>query len=125
MLASEGQALVEISLNPPSTFNVDMDEVTFATGSGKVKIGSSSPDFLLGDVNLDGTVSVEDAQLTLTAYVNIMADMDSGLSDIQKRAADVNADGEISVDDAQNILLYYVKNTLTGTPVTWEELLGK
>ena len=54
-----------------------------------------------------------------------MADMDSGLSDLQKLAGDINADGEVSVDDAQNILLYYVNNTLAGTPVTWDELLGK
>ena len=117
--------MIEVALNQKSTFNVDLEEVAFATGSGKVKIGKAdASDFLLGDVNLDGSVSVEDAQLTLTAYVNIMADMDSGLTDLQKKAADINADGQISVEDAQNILLYYVSNTLAGTTLTWAELLG-
>ncbi|MBP0988892.1 MAG: hypothetical protein J6S92_11510, partial [Oscillospiraceae bacterium] len=126
VLASEGQALVEIALNQKSTFNVDLEEVAFATGSGKVKIGKADvSDFLLGDVNLDGAVSVEDAQLALTAYANLMADIDIGLTELQQKAADINADGQVSVDDAQNILLYYVSNTLAGIPLTWDELLGR
>ena len=80
---------------------------------------------MLGDVNGDKEISVEDAQLTLNAYVKIMAGMDSGLTEQQLKAADVNGDGEVSVEDAQTILLYYVRNTLSGTPTTWDELLGK
>lgn len=38
---------------------------------------------------------------------------------------DVNEDGIISVDDAQLILLYYVKNTLSHTPTTWDEIVRK
>lgn len=79
----------------------------------------------LGNVNGDEEISVEDAQLTLNAYVRIMAGMDSGLTDEQLKAADVNNDGEVSVDDAQTILIYYVRNTLSNTPTTWDELLGK
>ena len=41
------------------------------------------------------------------------------------KAANVNKDNEVSVDDAQTILLYYVRNTLSGTPTTWDELLNK
>lgn len=79
---------------------------------------------LLGDVDINGAVSVEDAQLTLNAYVKMMAGSTSGLTDQQVKAADVNEDGEISVDDAQNILLYYVKNTLSGTTTTWSTLIS-
>ena len=53
-----------------------------------------------------------------------MAGNESGLSDLQAKAANVNGDNEVSVDDAQMILIYYVMNTLSGTPTTWEELLG-
>ena len=80
---------------------------------------------MLGDVNEDGEISVDDAQLTLNAYVKIMAGRDSGLTDQQAKAANVNKDNEVSVDDAQMILLYYVRNTLSGTTTTWDELLGK
>ena len=81
--------------------------------------------YLLGDVNADNEISVEDAQLALTAYVKVMARMDSGLTDQQLKAADINGDGEVSVEDAQLILLYYVSNTLSHQTVTWDELLGK
>ena len=54
-----------------------------------------------------------------------MAGMGSGLTEQQMKAADVNHDGEVSVDDAQTILIYYVRNTLSGTPTTWDEVLDK
>ena len=82
-------------------------------------------DNLTGDVNSDSGISVEDAQLALTAYVMVMAGMDSGLTDQQLKAADINEDGDVSVEDAQLILLYYVSNTLSHQTVTWDELLGK
>ena len=78
---------------------------------------------LRGDVNLDGVVNVEDAQLALNAYVAKMADLDTGLNDKQMRAADVNNNGELSIDDAQHILLYYVENDISGNPTTWEDIL--
>ena len=83
------------------------------------------PEYLTGDLNDDGTVSVEDAQLALLEYVNAMTGLESSLTDKQKLAADVNGDKEISVEDAQTILLYYVSNTLSGDNVTWDELFSK
>ena len=80
---------------------------------------------MTGDVNDDGTVSVEDAQLMLIEYVSTMSGLDAGFTEKQKLAGDINADKLISVDDAQNILIYYVSNTLSGQNITWDELLGK
>lgn len=80
---------------------------------------------LYGDINLDKTVSVEDAQLTLNSYVTSMAGLENDLSFQQIQVADVNGDQEISVDDAQLILLYYVKNTVAGMPTAWDELVEK
>ena len=94
---------------------------TSATSDPNASVGKVSR----GDINADGAVSVEDAQLALIAYVNRMAGSDTGLTTEQTQAADVNEDKEISVDDAQNILIYYVNNTLSNTPTTWDELLGK
>ena len=91
--------------------------------SGTAIDGPKPVEFLLGDVNLDGVVNVEDAQLALNAYVAKMADLDTGLNDKQMRAADVNNNGELSIDDAQHILLYYVENDISGNPTTWEEIL--
>ena len=87
--------------------------------------GRQEPEYLLGDINDDGEVSVEDAQLALLEYVNAMTGLESSLTDRQKLAADVNGDKESSVEDAQTILLYYVSNTLSGENVTWDDLLGK
>ncbi|MBR5362249.1 MAG: hypothetical protein IK134_02840 [Oscillospiraceae bacterium] len=93
-------------------------------GTGSPRISPSAADVLRGDLDGDGKVSVEDAQLTLNAYAQTVAGMDSGLTETQKAAANVNGDKEVSVEDAQLILLYYVNNTLAGTAVTWESLLS-
>ena len=82
-------------------------------------------EYLLGDLDDDGKVSVEDAQLALLAYVDAMSGLESNLTEKQKLAGDINGDKEISVEDAQTILIYYVRNTLSSESVTWDELLGR
>ena len=86
--------------------------------------GESETKVQRGNLNDDGEISVEDAQLTLNAYASIVAGLDSGLTEAQKVAADVNGDNTVSVEDAQLILLYYVQNTVSGIPTTWDELIG-
>ena len=80
--------------------------------------------FLLGDVDNDGVVGIQDAQLTLIVYVDTMVGQESSLSDAQLKAADVNNDGKVSVDDAQWLLLYYTLNTVALRPTTWDELFS-
>lgn len=77
-----------------------------------------------GDLTGDAEISAEDAQITIRAYVNMLAGKDSGLSDAQKQAADVDGDGEITAADAQIILKYYVE-TLAGKNPTWESVQPK
>ena len=101
--------------------SAETSETTTTTG----ETTPTEPDYLFGDVNEDGEIGVEDAQLTLNAYVKGIAGKESGLSEKQIKAADVNEDGIVSVDDAQTILIYYVKNTIAKVPTTWEDLLGK
>ncbi len=55
-------------------------------------------DFLLGDVNLDGRLSISDASL-IQKYMSESA----VLSSVQKKLADVNLDGRISISDASKI----------------------
>ncbi|MBP0966295.1 MAG: hypothetical protein J5722_01560, partial [Oscillospiraceae bacterium] len=122
---AEGTLPVGITINQSSTYNVDLVDVPFAPGSGAVVAApASGTKSLKGDVNLDGEVSVDDAQLALRAYANRIAGNPTGLDAQQTKNADVNEDGEISVDDAQNILIYYVNNTVAGKVLTWEELLA-
>lgn len=79
---------------------------------------------LKGDVNGNGEIGADDAQMTLKAYVNMLADKESGLNDAQKQAADIDGDNAVTATDAQIILKYYV-NTLAGKDVKWEDLLPK
>ena len=91
-------------------------------GIGNGKWTSLVPD--TGDFDDDGEIGADDAQMTLKAYVNILAEKDTGLTEAQKKAVDVDGDGEITATDAQIILKYYV-NTLAGKDVTWEQLIPK
>ncbi|MBR6107707.1 MAG: leucine-rich repeat protein [Oscillospiraceae bacterium] len=85
---------------------------------------SEQPANKTGDLTGDGEIGADDAQMTLKAYVNILADKDSGLTEIQLKVADVDGDGAVTATDAQMILKYYV-NTLAGKEVTWDDLLPK
>lgn len=78
-----------------------------------------------GDVNGDGAVSIEDAQLTLKTYVNSLAGINMKLNADQIKAADVDGNGEISVKDAQWILKYYTEKTVAGKEITWNDILGE
>ena len=78
-----------------------------------------------GDVMLDGIVSIEDAQLTLGYYTEIIASKTPEMNKIQKSTADVDGNQSISVEDAQLILKYYTERSVAGNLITWEELLAK
>ena len=76
-----------------------------------------------GDCNLDGAVSVDDAQTALIAYTETVAGREDGLSDAQRRTGDVNENGSVDVDDALFILKYYVCNTVARLKISWDDLL--
>lgn len=59
---------------------------------------------LIGDVNLDGKVTIEDATLIQKAIAQLIT-----LNDTQKKAADTNSDGKINIDDATAIQKYIAK----------------
>ena len=71
-----------------------------------------------GDLTGDGTVGIEDAQITLKAYTEKFAGKDTGLTDAQIKAADVNGDGELTVENAQYILIYYTEKNVAGKKIT-------
>lgn len=82
---------------------------------------SPEPEFILGDVNLDGTVNAEDATAVLIAAARLGTGADSGLSDVQKRAADVTGDGTVNAQDATTILRYAAAVGI-GKEVSFESL---
>ncbi len=85
----------------------------------------TEPAFLRGDVNDNGSCSVDDAQLTLLAYTNSLAGIESGLTDEQAKVADVDENGEVNVEDAQYILIYYTDTSVAGKDITWDDILKK
>lgn len=56
---------------------------------------------MIGDVNGDGKVTIDDATLVQKAIAELIE-----LDDTQKKAADTNSDGKITIDDATMIQKY-------------------
>lgn len=75
------------------------------TADGKW-IDYTEPDTLMGDVDLDGDVSIDDVTLIQRALAKR-----TNLSGAQERAADVSGDGIVSVKDATEIQKYLAKYT--------------
>lgn len=65
----------------------------------KKPIAALEPDYLLGDVDMNGEVKAADARLALRASVGLET-----LSEVQKKAADVDKNGEVKAADARLIL---------------------
>ncbi|MCQ2417416.1 MAG: dockerin type I repeat-containing protein, partial [Oscillospiraceae bacterium] len=76
----------------------------------------------LGDIDGNGDISADDAQMVLQEYVNILANKPRMFTTEQFAAADINGDGVIGSDDAQYILQYYVLK-LANIKVTWRDLV--
>lgn len=86
-----------------------------------------------GDVNCDGTVSIEDAQSALNLYVEqgvAAQDLsDEAIEEIvrtksicaAKYAADASMNGELDTADPQGILDYYVQS-MSGSAVDWNSI---
>ncbi len=58
--------------------------------------------YLIGDVNLDGTVAITD----VTKIQLLLAQLIDSLTDLQKTLADVDGDGQITIDDATDIQFF-------------------
>lgn len=63
----------------------------------------------LGDADLNGDISVDDASTVLTMYARKSAGLCNTFRSQQKAAADMDMSCSISVDDASRILDYYAK----------------
>ncbi len=83
--------------------------------------------YLKGDYDNNGAVSIEDAQNVLKVYTNGVAGkkIEDNVTALQFITGDVNEDKTISVEDAQFILMYYVKRNVSGQEVSWDQILPK
>lgn len=73
----------------------------------------------LGDVDGDGSITIEDACQTLKAYATISVGQSTALQAAQMTAADTDGDGSITVKDALSILQYYAMQSVGLTP-SWD-----
>ncbi|MBR5362635.1 MAG: hypothetical protein IK134_04860 [Oscillospiraceae bacterium] len=87
----------------------------------------------MGDVNLDGTVNIADAQLILRDYVEVMCQLDGSLTKEQRALGNVDGKTEkfpdsiefiASVSDAEFVLIYYCAHLVDPT-VTMESVVGR
>ncbi len=82
--------------------------------------------YAAGDVDLDGTVGLEDAVLALKCYTRKVAKLDDlGFSDTQQRCADIDKDGIVDVTDAMEILKYYVNCVAKSITCSFTEYLAQ
>ena len=76
-------------------------------------------EYLLGDVNNDGSVDSSDASIVLAEYAKIQTGGAGEFTETQKKAADVNDDNVVDSSDASKILAYYAMIS-TGKEPTWD-----
>lgn len=101
---------------PTGLFAGDTLSVTFTVS------GINAPydnDFMLGDIDGDKAVTIQDAFAALVAYANTSAGLGHGLTDAQFAAADIDGSGNISISDAFKILTYYAENA-AGLNPSWD-----
>ena len=67
----------------------------------KLSLDVAEPEFIIGDVDRDGTVTSSDAVM-IQKYLAGIIDFD----DMQKSVADTNGDGKINIFDATRIQKY-------------------
>lgn len=102
-------------------------EVIAVDSSGEqypVQIVIAEAETMLGDVNCDGTVNLDDATMVLTIYASIAAGlpMDS-YTEAEIAAADVDGNGMAGLSDATAVLSYYAQNA-AGLDPSWDEILA-
>ena len=93
---------------------------------GAVPASAAEPKTALtrGDLNNDGVISVDDAQIVLSEYVRLLSGKRPTMTEAQINAADVNRDTVINVVDAQMILMYYCNTSLINVDKSWVSYLA-
>lgn len=113
-----------------TTAAVTTQAATTTAQTTATETAASESTVLLGDVDQDDTISIQDAYQILLYYSNHAAgktDYTFGSDEAQEasliEAADVDGDGDIDIQDAYSTLLYYASLS-AGKDVTWEDILS-
>ena len=77
---------------------------------------------LSGDMDGSGTITADDAQMALIAYLKLLSTGSSGLTGVQFETADVDKNGILNADDAQYILIYATQ-FLAGLNPQWSDII--
>lgn len=80
---------------------------------------------LRGDVNLDGEVAIEDAQMVWDYICEHLADPCSAESPALFYAGDVDEDGVLSMKDVESIHIYYNITINAAKPVEWSKVISR
>lgn len=105
-------------------YHIDRTHILYANPTeGESVEPSPVPQYLLGDVNEDSTVAVDDAMAALSAYAAKVAEQPTNLNEAQTYAADPNGDGELTIEDAIYILKYYTANTVAESGKSWIDIV--
>lgn len=83
---------------------------------------AEQPEYLKGDVDLNGEITMFDAYEALMASSRVSLGLSHGLSDKAFLAADVNENDKIEMMDAYHILIYSSYLALGQTP-DWDDLM--
>ena len=93
-----------VTVNVDSLVDKNAASLDSTTDNGYIEVLSN----LRGDVNCDGIVTNDDAELAMKEYTTLSANKSSILSEQAKKNGDVDGDGRVSASDASWIL-HYVK----------------
>ena len=101
-------------------------ETTTVTATEPVPVTTEpaqTPDYVLGDVNLDGIIDANDASKILEIYAKYSSGDTPAETEAQLRAAEVDNDRMITSSDASLILAYYA-SVSTGEDIKFEDYLA-
>ena len=112
VLATEGSVPIEIIVNQPSTFNIDLQEVAFTVVNGSVIIDQQSsstttePSLLKGDFSGNGVLNISDAVLCIRYLAEDNTISAKTKAKLNPKAADFDNDGSITIFDVSSLLTY-------------------
>jgi RHS repeat-associated protein len=92
----------------------DGEKINYITNnSGTLYFGyADTSDYLIGDVNMDGVITMEDAIMVLMHCVGLL---EAPLSELQLFLADVNGDGVVDTTDAA-LIMRMIEETSSRSP---------
>ena len=102
-------------------FSAAIASASFFTLCGALSASAAADVPLMGDLNYNRKVGLDDAQSALKIYVNGLGGVASAEANAENGVADIDMNGSISLSDAGTILSYYTQ-TMGGKQPLWADL---